>query len=161
MKLQMEILNVLHMCAEIESTLAQVYEFFTIAYPNNQEIARLFAKTAAEERNHEYQFKLAMKSLAPLISDLNLSRQEAERHLVYTRNILLQVQERTPPVEEALRISINCETIFSRFHMDTAVRFSDTAGASLFKAMMAADDEHASSLKKALDKLKKTVELPS
>ncbi|MDD3295553.1 MAG: ferritin family protein [Geobacteraceae bacterium] len=154
MKHQIEILNILHMCAEIESTLAQVYEFFTIAYPNNQEITRLFAKTAAEERTHEYQFKLAIKSCAPLISDLNVSLQETEKHLVYARNILIQVHERTPPVEEALRISINCETIFSQFHMDTAVRFSDTAGASLFKAMMAADDEHASSLKKALDKLK-------
>lgn len=156
MNLQTETLNILHMCAEIESTLAQVYEFFSIAYPNEQEIARLFAKTAAEEQTHEYQFKLAIKTSAPLISDMNVSRQESERHLVYARNILLQVQERTPSVEEALRISINCETIFSRFHMDTAVRFSDTASTSLFKAMMAADDEHAISLKKALDKMRGT-----
>ncbi len=156
MKPQMETLNILHMCAELESTLAQVYEFFSISYPNEQEITHLFAKTAAEERNHEFQFRLAIKSCTPLISDLNVSLQETEKHLAYTRNILRKIQERTPTVEEALRISINCETIFNRFHMDTAVRFSDKAGASLFKAMMAADDEHAISLKKALDKLRRT-----
>ncbi len=154
MEIQMEVLHILHVCAEIESTMAQIYEFFTIAYPNNPEITRLFEKTAAEERNHEYQFKFAIKTCGHMITDFNVSRQEAERHLVHARSILLQVRQRTPTVEEALRMSINCETIFNQFHMDTAVRFSNTAGASLFKAMMAADEEHASSLEKALAKLK-------
>lgn len=147
---QTETLNILHLCADIEGTLAEMYELFAAAYRYNPDISRLFQKTASEERNHEYQIRLAIKTCSPLVKEMNLTREEAEKHLSFAQLALKKVQENVPGIDEALKISINCETIFSRFHLDTAARFDDEACARLFKAMMAADEHHAQSLEKAL-----------
>ena len=151
---QTETLNILHLCADIEAILAEMYEHFAATYRNNPDISRLFQKTAAEERNHEYQIRLAIKTCSPLIKEMNLTLEEAEKHLSFARLALKKVQENVPGMDEALKISINCETIFSRFHLDTAARFDDEACTRLFKAMMAADEHHAKALEKALAALK-------
>jgi rubrerythrin len=152
---QTETLTILHRCADIEGILAEIYEFFASAYSHNPDITRLFEKTAAEERNHEYQIRLAIKTFSPLIREMTLTAEEAEKHLSYARTALQRVRESVPAMEDALKMAINCETIFCQFHLDTAVRFADESNAKLFSAMMAQDDGHVTSLKKALAKLRR------
>jgi rubrerythrin len=151
----METLTILHQCADIEGTLAEIYEFFTSAYRNNPDITRLFEKTAAEERNHEYQLRLAIKTCSPLIQEMTLTAEEAEKHLSYARTALQRVRESVPTMEEALKMAINCETIFSQFHLDTAAQFADESCSKMFSAMMATDEGHTTSLKEALAELQK------
>jgi rubrerythrin len=155
MTTQMETMVILQRCADIEGVLAEIYEFFAAAYRNTPDITRLFEKTAAEERNHEYQFRLAIKTHAPLIREMTLTTEEADKHLSYAREALHRVRESVPSMEDALRMSINCETIFTRFHLDTAAHFADESCAKLFSAMMATDEGHTTSLKEALAELQK------
>ncbi len=152
---QMETLIILQRCADIEGVLAEIYEFFTSAYRHNPDITRLFEKTAAEERNHEYQLRLAIKTHSPLIRGMKLTIEEAEKHLTYARAALQRVRESVPSLVDALKMAINCETIFSQFHLDTAARFADESCAKLFSAMMATDEGHTTSLKEALTELQK------
>jgi rubrerythrin len=152
---QMETLVILQRCADIEGVLAEIYDFFASAYRHNPDITRLFEKTAAEERNHEYQLRLAIKTHAPLIREMTLTAEEAEKHLTYAGATLQRVRESVPSMEDALKISINCETIFSQFHLDTSARFADESCSKLFSAMMATDKGHTTSLEEALTELQK------
>jgi rubrerythrin len=154
MTAQNETMNILYLCADIEGVLAEIYEIFTSAYSHNPDISRLFKKTAAEERNHEYQLRLAIKTCSSLIREINLTVEEAGKHLSFARTTLQRVKETLPTIEEALKMAINCETIFSQFHLDTAARFSDESCTRLFKAMMATDEGHTEALVAALAELK-------
>lgn len=145
-----EALNTLHKCAEIEEILGKMYDIFADAYRENPRISRVFEKTAGEERNHEYQIRLAIKSLACAIESMVLTSAEADKHLSIARKTLEELNNSLPSIEEALELSIRLEATFSQFHMDTAARFTDQEHAKLFKAMMAADEAHVSAMEQAL-----------
>jgi rubrerythrin len=147
---QFETLNILHKCAEIEEILGKVYDIFADAYRENPRISRLFEKTAGEERNHEYQIRLAIKSLTCVIKSMVLTSAEVDKHLTIARKTLDELSNSFPGIEEALNLSIRLEATFSQFHMDTAARFTDQEYAKLFKAMMAADEAHVSAMEHAL-----------
>ncbi|NMC74758.1 MAG: hypothetical protein GYA56_10455 [Geobacteraceae bacterium] len=147
---QTDIVTILHRCADIEIAMADMYDFFSAAYRDNRDIARLFRKTAAEERNHEYQIRLAIRTCASSIEEMKVPLEEVERHLTFARTTLEKVRETVPDIGDALKISVHTETILSRFHLDTAARFTDESCARLFQAMMAADEGHITSLEKAL-----------
>ncbi len=149
-------LNTLHKCAEIEGVLGKIYDLFADAYRENRDISRLFEKTAGEERNHEYQIRLAIKSFAPAIESMNLTVEEADKHLTMVQETLDWLAKTTPGIEEALDLSISLESRFSRFHMDTAARFAEQSCGKLFTAMMAADEAHVVSMEKALAELRST-----
>jgi len=147
---QFETLNILHKCAEIEEILGKMYDIFADAYRENPRIARVFEKTAGEERNHEYQIRLAIKSLTFAIDSMVLTSAEADKHLSIARNTLENLNNSFPSIEEALNLSIRLEATFSQFHMDTATRFTDQEYTKLFKAMMAADEAHVSAMEQTL-----------
>lgn len=140
---------ILKTCAAIESYRADAYEVLAEAYRDNPKISGLFHKTANEERNHEYQFLLALKKFIPVIAASSLAVQEVERYAVFARESLESLRKEIPPIADALKMAVLSETAFRKFHMDTAVLFEDTSLTRLFMAMMAGDDEHVASLKRA------------
>lgn len=147
---QFETLNTLHKCAEIEEILGKMYDIFAIAYWETPGISRIFEKTAGEERNHEYQIRLAIRSFACTIESMVLTSAETDNHLSMVRKTMEGLRSSFPSIEEALDLSIRLEATFSQFHMDTAARFTDQKCAKLFKAMMAADEAHVSAMEQAL-----------
>jgi len=151
-----ETLNALHKCAEIEEVLGKMYDIFAEAYQENLEISRIFAKTAAEERNHEYQIRLAIKSLTPAIESMALTSEDADKHLVMVREIIEKLKISMPGMEEALDLCIKLESMSSQCHMDAAARFTDQSCTKLFKAMMSADEAHVACLEQALKNMRST-----
>jgi rubrerythrin len=149
-----ETINTLHKCAEIEEVLGKMYDMFAEAYQEHPEISQVFKKTAGEERNHEYQIRLAIKSFCPTIESMALTTEEADKHLSMVRDFLEKLNNGIPDIEEALDIALKLEDISTRFHMDAAARFSDPSCAKLFKAMMAADEDHVATLEQTLKKLR-------
>jgi len=144
-----ETMNFLDRCASIESLRAETYEFMARAFEDTPKISELFHKTSEEERNHEYQFRLALKSLVPAIAGILVARDQLERYAVFAEESLHNLRTELPTIEEALKMAILSETAFRQFHMDTAVAFQDSSLSKLFQAMMAGDDYHVESLKKA------------
>jgi len=149
-----ETLNTLHKCAEIEEVLGKMYDIFADAYREYPEISRVFKKTAGEERNHEYQIRLALKSFTPAIESMALTTEEADKHLSKVRETLEKLKNSIPGIEEALNLSIELESMSSNFHMDTAARFTDHSCTKLFEAMMSADEAHVATLQLALQELR-------
>lgn len=76
-KTQIETLNTLHFCAEIEENLGKIYEIFSDVYQDHHTISKIFKKTAGEERNHEYQIRLAIKAFTPTIESMAFTSEEA------------------------------------------------------------------------------------
>jgi rubrerythrin len=143
--------NILHQCAEIEATLAELYDFFSTTYRGIPAVSRVFGKIATEEKNHEQQIRLVIKRFAPRISTLNLDGDDVRQHLELVRSSLQQAREKIPLIEQALELSIKIESEYNRFHVDAAVRFKDEACSRLFKALMAGGEDHAVSLRQALE----------
>ena len=140
---------ILTTCADIENVRAATYDFLAEAYRDNPKISALFRKTANEERNHEYQFLMALKKFVPAISGSAVAVDAVEKYAAFSHQSFESVRKDLPSIADALKISILSETAFRQFHMDTAVFFEETSLGSLFKAMMAGDDEHVESLKRA------------
>lgn len=151
---QLETLNTLHKCAEIEEVMGKMYDIFADAYQGQPSISRIFRKTAAEERNHEYQIRLAIKSLTPAIEAMTLTSEDADKHLSMVRETLKNLESSIPDSEEALDLSIKLEEMSSHIHMDVAARFTDQSCAKLFKAMMSADEAHVVTMELALKELR-------
>jgi len=149
-KQQLETLNTLHKCAEIEEILGKMYDIFAIAFWETPRISHVFEKTAGEERNHEYQIRLAIRSFASAIGSMVLTSEETDKHLSMARETFEELRNSFPSIEEALELSIRLEATFSQFHMDTAARFTEQECVKLFKAMMAADESHVSAMEQAL-----------
>jgi rubrerythrin len=156
----LETLNTLHKCAEIEEVLGKMYDIFAEAYLGNPEISRIFAKTAAEERNHEYQIRLAIKSLTPSIESMALTSEEADKHLVMVRETVEMLINSMPGMEEALDLCIKLESMSSQCHMDAAARFTDQSCSKLFKTMMSADEAHVECMEQALKKIRRAGNSP-
>lgn len=153
---QIETLNTLHTCAEIEETLGKVYDIFADVYQDHHTISQIFKKTAQEERNHEYQIRLAIRSFTPTIESMALTSAVAQEHLSLVRDLLEKLKHTLPGIEEALDLAIKLEDISARFHLDAAAHFSDPSSVRLFKAMMSADENHVAALEFALKELRGT-----
>ena len=137
-------------CAGIEEVMAQIYNYFAEAYREVPGMEALFRKTAAEERNHENQFRLAIRQYGSHVRKLKQTVESTRHHLEIARRILGGVQASLPAVEEALTQAIHMETIFGNFHMTTAAMFDDENCAKMFRALMAADIGHKECLELAL-----------
>lgn len=144
-----DLVNILRTCADIEKCRAAVYEYLADAYRHEPKISELFHKTANEERNHEYQFLMALRKFVTSISASSVAVEKVEKYAEFASRSLDEIVQQLPSIEEALKMSILSETAFRQFHMDTAVLFEDPSLARLFAAMMAGDEEHLESLKRA------------
>lgn len=144
-----DVAYILNACADIERCRAAAYEFLADAYRDEPQISALFHKTANEERNHEYQFLLALKKFVSSISSSAVALDKVEKYAAFARQSLDSVVKEIPSIGDALKMSILSETAFRQFHMDTAVLFEDPSLARLFAAMMAGDEQHLESLKQA------------
>ena len=138
-------------CCEIESICAEIYYFFAEHFIDEPRVSRLWCKTAMEEENHARHVYLA-KKMVESISWVSLeSWRDASRARDAVRQLAVAVQKSPPSIEDALRLSLQCEERMERFHMQNAMLMKEKGGNDLFRALMREDREHASLLKAALD----------
>lgn len=142
-------LGVLAICRDVELANEQLYLFFADLFKDDAKLARLWRKTALEEGNHANQFNLATKVNAGMIESVNLDFVEAAQTLEFVRLVLDKAKKSPPLPEEALRIAVELEEKLSKFHLDCQVRFTEESFVEMFRAMMAADDEHARAIRQA------------
>lgn len=141
---------VLSMCAGIEKVRGETYDHLAHSYRFDEEISALFRKTANEERNHEQQFLFALRKFPAVITCTTVSPGQVKIFAERAQNYLQLIKSRVPGIAEALSMAVRWEEEFRRFHMDAGVTFEDPALKNLFVAMMAADEDHIRSLRKAL-----------
>lgn len=137
-------------CARIEGLCAELYHFYSEAHQSNDDVARLWKKTALEEENHQKQFELANRLRNEVDFDLNADLERTYRIYNKLNSLLEHVRQNPPDIETALTKAIEMEEILSDLHLDSSVRFHDESIRKMFQALREYDLDHVKSLRHCL-----------
>lgn len=154
--LSVEELKILDTCRDIELVCADIYSCFADLFVGSPCCAALWEKTAKEEKNHAAQFELAMKMKKGMVTAVTMDQWKATNTLNVARSILAGVRQHPPTLEDALRSAIKLELHLAEFHMECVAVFRDETFHAMFKAMMAADDQHVKALQEAYQEYLRT-----
>ena len=138
------------LCAKIEGVCAELYHYYSELHHDNEDISRLWKKTAQEEENHQKQFELAYRLREDAGFELEFDLERAER--IYQKLVVLlaHVQQNPPDIITALTRAIEMEERLADLHMENAVRFKDKSIKSLFQALSEFDQDHVKTLRHSL-----------
>jgi rubrerythrin len=137
-------------CANIEGLCAKLYHYYSDIHRDNEDVSRLWKKTALEEENHQKQFEFAQRILDDVEFDLVGDFEKTCRIQQKLNNLLDHVQQNPPDMETALSRAIEMEEILSELHLDTSVKFHDASIRDMFLAFRDFDQDHVKSLRHCL-----------
>lgn len=152
-KLDLDSLSLLELCASIEMKCAELYRFFAVYCADVPGLAALWTKTANEEDNHAEQFRLAVRLRGRGIENIKADLSKIEVIIEKLNTFLPRFKESNPTPKQALTFAIQLEEKLVECHMCTLVDFADNDIAKLFQAMAKNDVEHLEMLRKASKKI--------
>jgi rubrerythrin len=142
--------EVLNACRELEVGMAGFYDMLAKVHADVPHMARLWTKTANEERNHASQFDLVLDISKGSVETVRVDLASVERARRAVEMLCQECVTRPPTMEQALRAAIAFEEALVRIHADAVPVFADDSHKKLFGAMMSADRGHVDRLRKAL-----------
>lgn len=137
-------------CAKIEGLCASLYHYYSDLYKDNDDISRLWKKTALEEENHQKQFELANRLRDDVGFDLDADLDRTYRIHQKLGTLLEYVRQNPPDIVTALSKAIEMEESLSDLHLDSSVRFHDESVSRMFQALREFDQDHVKSLRHCL-----------
>lgn len=137
-------------CAKIEGVCAELYHYYGVIHRDNEDVSRLWIKTALEEENHQNQFKLAYRLRNDVEFELESDLARADRIYQKLIKLLEHVRRHPPDIITALTKAIEMEESLADLHVENAVRFTDQATQKMFKALGEFDQDHVKSLRHSL-----------
>jgi rubrerythrin len=143
-------------CAKIEGLCAQLYHYYSDVFKDDDDISRLWKKTALEEENHQKQFELACRIREDVEFELNADIDRPYRIYQKLNNLIAHVSKNPPDIETALSKAIQMEESLVDLHLDSSVEFQDESIKKMFLALKEFDRDHVKSLRHVLS----TVLLP-
>lgn len=149
-----DILGILELGQRLELAMAELYLVLERVHRESTSIAALWRKTAREETQHAAQYRLAMGSANAMISGVSADWSAAQAMVQEITTLAQRYASDPPPISAALESAIRLEESLAHLHLDRACRFTKPAHQRLFRAMMAADQEHVESLRAALSRFR-------
>jgi len=137
-------------CARIEELCATLYHYYSELFKDNDEVSRLWKKTALEEENHQKQFELAHRLQDDIGFELTADIERPQRVYQKLNHLLEYVRQNPPDLVTALTKAIEMEENLVDLHVDSSVRFHDESIKQMFLAMRAFDQDHIKSLRLCL-----------
>ncbi len=144
--------TMLRSCRALELAMADFYEELALLHQEQMEMVRLWKKTAREEMNHAAQFTLLLDTMSDQISEIRADTLTLEKIRLAIATTRDSFHQHPPTVREALVAAIAFEEAMSCFHADQIAAFDSPRPRTLFKAMMAADNDHVGALRSVLAK---------
>jgi rubrerythrin len=141
---------VLSGCRDMETAMADLYDLLAKIHAGVPYMAKLWSKTANEERNHAAQFTLALDIANGAVKAVRVDISTIERTVHAVHLLREEYLARPPTVEQALQAAITSEEALVDLHADKIPIFAEESHKRLFVAMMAADREHVGRLRRAL-----------
>jgi len=141
---------VLSACRDMETAMADLYDLLAKIHTGVPYMAKLWSKTANEERNHAAQFALALDIANAAVKAVRVDISTIERTLRAVHMLREACFAHPPTVEQALHAAIAFEEALVDLHADKIPIFAEESHRKLFTAMMAADREHVGRLRRAL-----------
>ncbi len=148
-----DIVRILELCRDIEVYCSEMYRYYAEIFADNDDISRMWTKTAAEEENHANQFVMAINLRKQgMVESTTVDVFRAETTLNAVKSIYDGVRQCKPSLIDALRSAIKLEKKLEEFHMTTVALFTDESYKKLFTAMMKADHQHLANIESAYQK---------
>ena len=144
--------KMLSSCRALELAMADFYEELAILHGHDSGVVRLWKKTACEEMSHAAQFTLLLDTMSDQIAEVRADATTLEKIRLAIETTREDFQQRCPTVHDALVAAIKFEESMGCFHADQIAVFENPHHRRLFKAMMAADNDHVGALRNALTK---------
>ena len=141
---------VLSACRDMETSMAGLYDTLAKLHASVPHMAKLWSKTANEERNHAAQFALALDIGNAAIEAVRVDLSVIERTLNAVNLLREECMTHPPMVQQALETAIAFEEALVDLHADKIPIFVEESHKKLFTAMMAADREHVGRLRRAM-----------
>jgi rubrerythrin len=152
-KLNIESLSLLELCANIEMKCAEVYRYFAEFFADVPELSALWRKTANEEDDHAEQFKLAGRLWGAGMQNIKADHLKIQLIIEKLNVLLPSLKKSNPTPKQALMFAIQMEEKLAEYHMSTLIDFADTNVLNLFKTMAKNDVGHIEMLQNALKEI--------
>jgi rubrerythrin len=140
----------LDVCAKIEGLCAKLYHYYSDLFSDDDDVSRLWKKTALEEENHQKQFELAYRLRDDVGFDLNADIDRTYRIHQKLNSLLAYVHNNPPDIVTALNKAIEMEESLSDLHLDSSVSFHDESIRKMFQALREFDQDHVKLLRHCL-----------
>jgi rubrerythrin len=137
-------------CAKIEGLCANLYHYYSDIYADDDDVSRLWKKTALEEENHQKQFELANRLRDDIEFDLNADLDRTYKIHQKLGNLLEHVHLHPPDLVTALTKAIEMEESLADLHLDNSVCFHDESIKKMFQALREFDQDHVKALRHCL-----------
>lgn len=134
--------NLIDVCIRLEEAAGDFYRALAVAHRHIPALAAVWARTAADEENHAFQFRMSPRTIDDMISRFKVSEEEVREALGEMEALRDLARKSSPEPEHALRTAIKAEAAYARFHLHQAVTFTDERFRRMFESMMTADRAH-------------------
>lgn len=145
---------ILQTCIEVEERVGEIYQQL-VAHPHaNEELREIWQEMADDELRHAHRIRLTADRLEMAgMTDVGITGSEVQSLLDRAGEILVDVQEGSLSIDEAIYASVELEDEFMKAHLV----FADSGGQPdlqmMFKTLAEADREHTERLKSYLDRM--------
>jgi len=116
--------DVMQVCEAVELSCAELYQYFACLFKDDREKFLLWTKSAMEEENHARLFALVGKLRRSNIEFIQYELVEADVALFYVQALIKKVKKTPPPIDDALRISIDLKNKMNGFMQENIIKFA-------------------------------------
>ena len=145
---------ILQTCIDVEERVGEIYQQL-VGHPDaNEELREIWQEMADDELRHAHRIRLVNDrfEIAGVVN-CNLSREGVQELFDRAGEILLEVQEGSLSIDEAIYASVELEDAFMKTHLGYAESGNQPDLQTMFKALAEADREHTRRLKSYLNRM--------
>ena len=145
---------ILQTCIDVEERVGEIYQQL-INHPDaNEELREIWQEMADDEMRHARRIRLVNDRFEVTgVMLCSLNREDVLQLFDRAGEILLDAQESSLSIEEAIYASVELEDAFLKVHLGFAASGNQPDLQTMFKALAEADREHTVRLKSYLNRM--------
>jgi rubrerythrin len=145
---------ILQTCVDIEERVGEIYQQLVKHPDANDELRELWQEMADDEMRHAHRVRLVSERLEMAgVKDCGITEQEVRDLLDRAGEILLDAQEGSLSLDEAVYASVELEDSFIKAHLSFAESGGQPDLQTMFKSLAESDREHTQRLKSFLERM--------
>jgi rubrerythrin len=145
---------ILQTCVDIEERVGEIYQQLVKHPDANGELREIWQEMADDEMRHAHRIRLVSDRLEMAgLKDCGITEQEVRELLDRAGEILLDAQEGSLSLDEAIYASVELEDSFIKAHLTFAESGGQPDLQTMFKSLAEADREHTQRLKSFLERM--------
>ena len=145
---------IMQTCIDVEERVGEIYQQLTHHPDANEELREIWQDMADDEMRHAHRIRTTVERLELAgVTDLGIDDNVVQVLLDRAGEILLDVQEGSLSLDEAVYASVELEDEFLKAHLGLADSGGQPDLQTMFKTLAEADREHTQRLKSYLDRI--------